>query len=120
MIGFIDAKRDWLKANYGLPLDFTECPRDAVVCTASLCMNDILCVPDLTQGERFKTLPIVAGEPYMRFYCGMPLINPEGYALGTLCVIDFVPRELSPVQRGAVRALALQAMAQLELRHQLL
>lgn len=119
VIGFIDDKRDWLKAKYGLPADFVECPRDAVVCSTTIGMNDILCIPDLSQDERFNSLPIVAGEPYMRFYCGMPLINAEGYALGSLCVIDFVPRELSPSQREAVRRLALQTMAQLELRHQL-
>jgi class 3 adenylate cyclase len=119
VMGFIDDRRDWLKSKYGLPADFVECPRDAVVCSTTISMNDILCVQDLSQDERFQSLPIVAGEPYMRFYCGMPLINAEGYALGTLCVLDFVPRELSPSQREAVRRLALQTMAQLELRHQL-
>jgi adenylate cyclase len=63
---------------------------------------------------------MVAGEPYARFYCGMPLINREGFALGTLCVIGFEPRQLSPAQREAVRRLSQQAMSQLELRRQLL
>src|SRR5262249_32000815 len=60
------------------------------------------------------------GEPYLRFYCGMPLINRDGYALGTLCVVDFEAHEISSSQREAIRRLAQQAMAQLELRRQLL
>lgn len=119
VIGLIDETREWIKAKYGLPADFTECPRDMVVCATAICRNDLLCVPDLTKDERFKDYAMVAGEPHLRFYCGMPLINPDGYALGTLCVVDFQPRELSPSQREAVRRLAEQAMAQLELRRQL-
>lgn len=120
VVGLIDEHRDWLKSTYGMPADYTECPRDMVVCNASLNMNDLLHVPDLREDDRFKGLPIVAGEPYMRFYCGMPLINREGYALGTLCVVDFEPRELTPAQRDSVRRLAQQTMSLLELRRQLL
>ena len=58
--------------------------------------------------------------PRIQFYCGMPLIDQEGHAIGSLCIVDFAPRELSPSQRGALRRLAQQTMAQLELRRQLL
>lgn len=120
VISLIGERRQWFKSKYGLPADFTECPREMTVCDATICSNDLVYVPDLTQHERFKDLPTVAGEPYQRFYCGMPLISRDGYALGTLCVVDFEPHELSPSQREAVRRLTQQAMTQLELRRQLL
>ncbi len=120
LVSLIDERRQWFKSKYGLPADFTECPREMTVCTTTICSNDLLYVPDLTRDPRFKDLPIVTGEPYLRFYCGMPLINREGHALGTLCVVDFEAHELSPSQREAVRRLAQQTMAQLELRRQLL
>ncbi|MGH6720036.1 MAG: adenylate/guanylate cyclase domain-containing protein [Alphaproteobacteria bacterium] len=120
LITIIDDHRQWLKAKYGMPADFTECPREVSVCSATICSNDLLYVPDLTRDDRFKNLPNVAGEPYLKFYCGMPLINRDGYALGTLCILDFEPRELTPAQREAVRRLSQQAMAQLELRRELI
>lgn len=120
LISLIDERRQWFKSNYGFPADIPECPREVTVCSTTVCSNELLYVPDLTRDPRFRDLPIVAGEPYLRFYCGMPLINREGHALGTLCVVDFEAHELSPSQREAVRRLAQQAMAQLELRRQLL
>jgi class 3 adenylate cyclase len=119
-IGLMDDRREWFKAKYGMPAEMTECPRDLTVCAATVCMNDLVYVPDLSEDERFKDYGTVTGEPHVRFYCGMPLITPEGYALGTLCVIDFERRELSPAQCDAVRRLAQQAVAQLELRRQLI
>jgi class 3 adenylate cyclase len=120
LISLMDERRAWLKSKYGLPADMIECPREITMCNTTLCSNDLIYEPDLTASERFRDLPMVAGEPYARVYCGMPLINREGFALGTLCVIGFEPRQLSPAQREAVRRLAQQAMAQLELRRQLL
>jgi adenylate cyclase len=119
VIGFVDETRDWKKSKYGLPPDFTGLPRQISICTTTICGNDILVVPDLTKDERFRNNPTVAGEPYLRFYCGMPLINPEGYALGTLCVVDFQPRELNFEQTEAVRRLSRQVVSQLELRRSL-
>lgn len=120
MISLVDERRQWFKAKYGLPADFTECPREMTVCSSTICANDQIYVPDLTKDDRFKALPVVTGQPFIRFYCGMPLINRDGFALGTLCVVDFQPHELTPSQREAVRRLSQQAMAQLELRRQLL
>jgi adenylate cyclase len=120
LISLVDDRRQWIKSRYGFPSDFVECPREMSVCSTTICSNDLLYVPDLESDDRFKTLPIVTGEPLLKFYCGMPLINREGHALGTLCVVDFEPRELSPAQREAIRRLAQQTMAQLELRRQLL
>jgi adenylate cyclase len=120
LLGLIDETRDWMKAKYGLPAAMTEAPRDMVVCAATICQNDLLYVPDLTKDDRFKDYPQVAGDPHIRFYCGMPLINRDGYALGSFCVVDFEPHEITPAQRESVRRLAQQAVTQLELRRQLL
>ncbi|ANY77628.1 hypothetical protein BB934_04755 [Microvirga ossetica] len=120
LISLMDERRQWMKSKYGVPADYTECPREITVCNATLCSNDLIYVPDLTTHERYKHLPIVTEEPHIRFYCGMPLINREGHALGTLCVVGFEPHELRPSQREAVRRLSQQAMALLELRRQLI
>ena len=119
LISLVNERRQWFKSNYGMT-GMSECPAEMSVCSTTICANDILYVPDLTKDPRFKELPIVAGEPRVRAYCGMPLINPEGYALGTLCIIDFKPHELSASQRESVRRLARQSMSLLELRRQLL
>lgn len=116
VIGMVDETRDWKKSKYGLPPDFSSLPREMSICTATICGNDILISADLSKDERFADHPIVVGEPHIRFYCGMPLINPEGYALGTLCVVDFQPRELTFEQVESVRRLARQVVGQLELR----
>ncbi len=120
VIGFVDETRDWKKSKYGLPPDFTALPRQISICTTTICGNDILVVPDLTKDERFCNNATVTGEPYLRLYCGMPLINPEGYALGTLCVVDFQPHQLNFEQTEAIRRLSRQVVSQLELRRSLL
>ena len=120
LVAFLDERRQWMKAKYGLPPDFTECPREITVCHKTICQNDILHVPDLTKDARFNSSPLVTSAPNIRMYCGMPLITPEGYALGTVCVVDFQPREISFGQQESLRRLSHQAMAQLELRRQLL
>jgi class 3 adenylate cyclase len=120
VIGMIDESRDWKKSKHGLPPDFSGLPREMSICSTTICGNDLLYVPDLTRDGRFSQNPTVAGEPYLRLYCGMPLINREGYALGTLCVVDFQPHELSFEQTEAVRRLAHQVVSQLELRRSLL
>ena len=121
LVSFVDASRQWIKAKYGpLPAELSECPREISICTATICHNDILYVPDLIKDQRFNTSPLVTGDMHIRFYCGVPLITRDGYALGTLCVIDFEPRELSFEQREALRRLSRQTMVHLELRRQLL
>ena len=95
-ISFIDDARRWIKAKYGLRPEVIEAPREAAACSTVICGTEVLVVPDMTKDPRFDHSPIVIGHPYCRFYCGMPLITDEGYALGTLCVMDIVPgRELS-------------------------
>ena len=119
LISLMDEHRQWFKSNYGLP-QFSECPPEISVCSTTICSNEILYVPDLTKDARFRELPTVAGEPYVRAYCGVPLINYDGFALGTLCIMDFEAHELTPSQRETVRRLARQAMSLLELRRQLI
>ncbi len=118
-ISFTDDKRGWFKSKYGLPAELTEGPR-ASPCAITLCQNDICVVPDLTKDERFSGFPMVTGEPHFRFYCGMPLINPEGYALGTICVLHFQPMEIDAEQAETMRRLSRQVMSNLELRRNLL
>jgi adenylate cyclase len=121
LVSFVDASRQWIKAKYGpLPAELSECPREISICTATICYNDILYASDLTKDQRFNTSPLVTGDMHIRFYCGVPLITQDGYALGTLCVIDFEPREISFEQQEALRRLARQTMVHLELRRQLL
>jgi adenylate cyclase len=119
-ISFIDDDRRWLKARYGLPAELTDAPRESAVCTTTICGTELLVVPDLTRDSRFENSAMATMEPPYRFYCGMPLITDEGYALGTLCVIDFEPRQLSFEQAESLRRLSHQVLAQLELRRRLI
>ena len=119
-ISFIDDHRRWLKAKYGLPLNMFEAPRETAVCSTTICGTEMLVVRDMTQDRRFDRCPMVVGDPHCRFYCGMPLITDEGYALGALCVMDFEPRQLSFEQMKSLRRLSRQVMTQLELRRQLI
>ncbi len=119
-ISFIDDERRWLKARYGLPEEVTDAPRATAICTTTICGTELLIVPDLAQDPRFANSSMTALKPPCRFYCGMPLITDEGYALGTLCVLDFEPRQLSFSQTEALRMLSHQVLAQLELRRKLI
>jgi class 3 adenylate cyclase len=120
VIALIDETRDWNKSTYGLPADFSSMPREMTICAATICGSDLVLSPDLSKDERFRDNPMVTGEPNIRFYCGMPLINPEGYALGTLCVVDFQPHELTFEQADAVRRLSHQIVTHFELRRSML
>jgi adenylate cyclase len=119
-ISFVDDDRRWLKARYGLPAEVTNAPRGATVCSTTLCGAEMFVVPDMTQDSRFDRIAIVVGEPHCRFYCGVPLITDEGYALGTLCVLDFEPRRLTFEQTEALRRLSRQVLTLLELRRRLI
>jgi formate hydrogenlyase transcriptional activator len=114
LITLIDDYRQWFKAKSGISID--ETPREIAFCSQAIQQQDLFIVPDAMADPRFCDNPLVLEEPKIRFYAGMPLITPEGTALGTVCVVDRVPRELSEYQRGALRALAHQVVALLELR----
>ncbi len=118
-VGFMDDDRLWLKAKYGLPPDFNQCPREIAFCTTTVCGVEMVNAPDVTEHPWFKNLPFVTGPPHFRFYCGLPLVTDEGYVLGTLCVMDFQVRHLSHEQLESLRRLSRQLLAQLELRRRL-
>ncbi len=119
-IAFADNDRFWFKQRYGLPPDMASCPRELSFCQLTICGTEMVLAPDLTTDERYRDAHFVVNEPHLKFYCGLPLINPEGYALGTLCVMDFEPRNLTFDQQEALRRLSRQVVGQLELRRKLI
>jgi signal transduction histidine kinase len=114
LVSLIDADRQWFKARIGT--DLTETSRDMSFCTHAILGRDLLVVPDAKEDARFRDNPAVEVSGGIRFYAGAPLITTEGYALGTLCVFDAVPRRLEVEQLQALRALARQVTSQLEMR----
>ena len=114
LISLVDEHRQWFKSRFGL--EATETPRDISFCGHAIQQHDLFIVSDANRDERFAGNPLVTGEPGVRFYAGVPLINTDDVALGTLCVVDRVPRKLTQEQEQALRVLARQAMTHLELR----
>ena len=115
LVSLVDEDRQWFKSRVGLQV--SETPRDLSFCAHAIQGgDDMMVVRDATADPRFKDNALVAGAPHIRFYAGVPLASAEGAGLGTLCVVDTRPRELSERQMGALRVLARQVQAQLELR----
>jgi PAS domain S-box-containing protein len=113
LISLVDRERQWFKSHFGLEVE--ETPREMSFCAHAILGDGVMEVRNATEDQRFADNALVQGDPRIRFYAGAPLITPDGHKMGTLCVIDRSPRELSEYQMKALEALARQAMAQMEL-----
>ena len=117
ILTLVDSDRQWFKARVGLTE--AETSRDVSFCAHAILQPGDFTVRDALDDERFRTNPLVTSEPQIRFYAGSPLTTVEGFKLGTLCVTDRVPGELTPERIAALRLLSEQATTQLELRRAL-
>lgn len=117
MLSLVDDHRQWFKSKVGV--EIRETPRERSFCAHAIQQQDLFIVPDTRNDARFRENPMVLDEPHIRFYAGAPLINEEGFALGTLCVIDRQPRELDETQKEALKSLSRLALGQMELRQNL-
>jgi two-component sensor histidine kinase len=114
VINLIDSGRQWFKAEVGLGV--RETPLDSSICAHAILQPGLFIVPDTTQDPRFSDNPLVTGDPHLRFYAGALLETPEGFPLGTVCVLDYKPRELDDTQKAFLSLMANQVMKLLELR----
>lgn len=117
VINLIDEGRQWFKAEVGLGV--RETPLDTSICAHAILQPGLFIVPDTREDARFSDNPLVTGEPHLRFYAGALLETADGYPLGTVCLLDYEPRELDEDQRELLKLMAKQVMRQLELRRAL-
>jgi GAF domain-containing protein len=114
MISLVDKARQWFKARVGVTR--LQTPREIAFCAHTILQREPFVVRDAKKDRRFASNELVTGSPHIRFYAGFPLINRQGLAVGTLCVMDRKPRELSAGQQKTMQALVRQVMALLEVR----
>jgi len=113
LISIVDEDRQWFKAKIGFPLNQT--PRDDGFFASTILQSDLFVVPDAVTDSRFADHRLVRGEPRVRFYAGAPLVAANGVVLGTLSVLDKLPRDLTTEQGEALRILSRQVVGLLEL-----
>lgn len=114
LVTLLDGDRQWFKAKVGTEVQ--EVPRDISFCGYTILGNDLMIVEDAREDARFAQNPLVVNDPSIRFYAGSPLVTSDGFALGSLCVLDRVPRQLTASQQSALSALSRQVVAQMEYR----
>lgn len=114
LISLVETNRQWFKSEVGLGV--RETPLDVSICRHALLQPGVFVVPDTTKDPRFQNNPLVTGAPRLRFYAGALLESSDGLPLGTLCVLDRQPRQLTAEQSRALHMLARQVMTLLELR----
>ncbi|QVM88707.1 PAS domain-containing protein [Pseudomonas lalucatii] len=114
LISLVDERRQWFKSRVGL--DACETPREFAFCAHAILADQLFEVGNALEDPRFHDNPLVTGAPHIRFYAGMPLTGSGGHPLGTLCVIDSRPRQLSAQQRDGLQRLARQVVQLCELR----
>lgn len=114
LISLVDESRQWFKSHIGL--EVRETPRAISFCHHAIEHTDLFMIEDTLLDERFKYNPLVQGDPYVRFYAGMPIVLHGGHGVGTLCVVDVKPRQLSDVQKLALQVLTHNVIAELEKR----
>jgi class 3 adenylate cyclase len=114
LMTLLDEKRQWWKSRVGMP--GTQTSRDIAFCAHAILNSDVMVVRDARSDQRFADNPLVTNDPSIRFYAGAPMVTLNGHAVGTLCVIDRVPRELTDSQKKSLEALSRQAVMLLELR----
>lgn len=114
LISFVDGERQWFKSRVGL--DLCETPREQAFCAHGLHSDEVMVVEDAAADPRFADNPLVTCEKGIRFYAGAPLRTREGFNLGTLCVIDHVPRRIGERDQGLLRDMAAIVVNELELR----
>lgn len=117
LVSLVDAERQWFKAKVGL--EACETSRDVAFCAHAIVERQPLVVPDARLDPRFAANELVTGDPHIRFYAGAPLLVGTGSAVGTLCVIDVVPRTCSPDSLSMLQKLAAMVVDRLELRRKL-
>jgi diguanylate cyclase (GGDEF)-like protein len=118
LISLIDHSRQWFLSHLGLPE--RETSRSMAFCAHAILQTGLMEVPDALEDERFRDNPLVQGNPRLRYYAGVPLVLDSGEALGTLCVLDTVPRRLDEAQRDAIKTLARSVVGEIELRRRVL